>query len=135
MAAEEEARLHVRVHQRVVLFRAGVDKILIVAGTGVVDEDVEFAEGANGECDALLGGRFDRCVPSEVHRLAARCRDLLAELAQPLFPPRGDDDVRAFLGKRQGCRPANACACSGNERRLPHERDRFRHAVLLLRSM
>ena len=61
MAREEKAGLHVRVHELVVLGGGGVDEVLVVARTGVIDKDVDAAEGGEREshgsdCGVLVGG-------------------------------------------------------------------------------
>ena len=79
VAGEEEAGLYVGVHHGVVVFGRGVDEIFIAADAGIVDEDVEGAEGAGDEGNCGEGGGFVGGVSVVEDGVATAGVDLRAE--------------------------------------------------------
>ena len=112
VTGEEEAGLHVGVHEVVVLVSGGVGEVFVVAGAGVVDEDVELAEGAEGKGDGLLGGVFFNCVSGEVDGLCSEGFDLGAEGSETFGAASGDDEVGTLTSEGKSGVVANAGAGS-----------------------
>jgi len=101
VAGEEEAGLHVGVHEGVVVFDGSVDEVFVVPCTGVVDEDVEAAEGGDGEGYGLAGGVVVGGIPGVEDGFGAgsfETFDLVAELAEAVFTAGGDDQVGSMMG-------------------------------------
>jgi hypothetical protein len=115
VAGEEEAALHVGVHESVVVFDGGVDEMLVVAGAGVVDEDVEVAEGGEGKGNGLLRGGLFGCVAGVGDGFDADGFEFAAKLVKALFAACGDDQICSLMSKGEGCGPADSSARSGDE--------------------
>ena len=132
MARKQEAALHVGVHQRVVLFRAGIHEVLVVSRARVVDQNIQLPKGVYCQRDALFRRRLNRSVPCEINGLSPARHNLVAQLLQPLFAACSDDYICTLLRKLKRCRPANPRARSRNKHRLSRNADRIRHPVKLL---
>ena len=85
-----------------------VDEHAVAQDPGVVDEDVEPAEGVDGGVDEPLGALPIRDVVAVGHRLAAHGADLVDHLAGGTGRAAGavhlgaevvDDDLRPLVGK------------------------------------
>ena len=118
VAGEEEAGLHVGVHEGVVVFDGSVDEVFVVSCAGVVDEDVEAAEGGDGEGYGLSGGFIVGGIAGVEGGFDvgdSQGLDLVAELAEAVFAAGGDDEVGSVMGEGDGCGSADSGAGSGDE--------------------
>ena len=101
VAGEEEAGLHVGVHEGVVVFDGGVDEVFVVSCAGVVDEDVEAAKGGDGEGYSLAGGVVVGGIAGVEDGFGAgsfESFDLVAELTEAVFAAGRDDQVGSVVG-------------------------------------
>jgi hypothetical protein len=93
----------------------GGEQTELALGAGVVERDVQSAEGADGLFDA----RDNVILPSDIglyEQGASTGRsDLPGDLLSLGNPAAGDDHIRAFFGKRQGSGFADAGGASGDE--------------------
>ena len=92
----------------------------VVAGdAGVVDEDVDLAEGAEGGGDQGLGGFGLHDVAGLGHRAPAERLDRDGRVARrDLVAAVAERDVRALLREAQHDRPADAARAAGHHRAL-----------------
>src|SRR6266446_86626 len=100
----------------VVLYRLlGGEQTELALGAGVVERDVQSAEGADG----LFDERHDVILPGDIglyeQGVSTGRSDLPCDLLSLGNPAAGDDHNRAFVGKRQGSGFADAGGASGDE--------------------
>jgi hypothetical protein len=100
----------------VVLYRLlGGEQTELALGAGVVERDVQSAEGADG----LFDERHDVILPGDIglyeQGVSTGRSDLPGDLLSLGNPAAGDDHNRAFVGKRQGSGFADAGGASGDE--------------------
>jgi hypothetical protein len=115
MAREKKAALHVRIHQRVILLGTGVDQVLIVPRSRVIDQNIQPAKLLHRKRHTLFGGHFLSRIASKINSLAAFRANPVAQLAQTLFAPSRHHQICTLRchGKRR--RPANSRAGSGDQ--------------------
>ena len=128
VASEKEAGAHVGSHEVVVVRGRGVHEVLVVPCSGVVDEDVEVAEGLCGKRDGAEGGRLFGGISGVEDGLVAQCVNLGAECYEAFGAACGDDDVGPLTGEGEGGGAADASACSGDEDDSSGEGGRAAHA-------
>ena len=125
MPQRREVTLEVHPDDRVPLLLGGVHQHPVADEAGVVDQDVEAAEGV----DRLLHHRRRLLEVGDVgavgHRLAAERLDLghhlVGHLGGGALTGAGgaevvDDDLRALAGQLEGVRAADAAARAGDDR-------------------
>ncbi len=100
----------------------GVDEVFVVACAGVVDEDVEAAEGGEGELHGVLRGLLFGGVSGVEHGSSAERSYLGAEGVEPFCAAGCDDEVGALMGEGEGCGAADAGAGSGDDGSFAGER-------------
>ena len=114
-----------------------VEAHLVPQDAGVVDQDVELAEGVDGLVDEVLGplpradvGGVDGAVAAarldELDDLFGRV--LVAAFALEGGPDVVDDDLGALGGQQQGLLASDASSCAGDDGHLAVEHS---HGVLL----
>ena len=86
----------VGVHHVVVLLGARVDKVLIVADTRVVDQDVDLPEGLHCGFNRLFRRAFLPGIAEDTDSLRAQLFCLLLELVEPFLTPRREHQSRAL---------------------------------------
>lgn len=123
---EEEAGLHVGVHELVVLGARGVDEVFIVSGAGIVDEDVEAAEGRERELHGVLCGVFVGSISGMKDAASSGGLDLRAESVEALRTAGRDDEVSAVTREGKSSGVTNTGTCAGNDRNLSGEQRRHR---------
>lgn len=89
---------------------------LVAGDAGVIDQDVDFAELADGCFHRRLNLLFVGDVESEGRGLAAYGGDLLDQFVQLLLITRGYGYRRARGGELQRAGSSYALRCSGDER-------------------
>ena len=92
-----------------------VYQVLVVAGAGVVEQDVEAAGAIQGGLHGLLGGGFVAGIAHYDDRPGGVRSQLVGQGLEPLGAPGGQDELRAFGGQGAGARLANASAGAGDE--------------------
>jgi hypothetical protein len=121
--------------QRVALLPIGVgerEEIAALGCAGIVHEDVEMAEFApRGRDQCGRGGGIAQV--ERAHRgLAALAADRRRDIVERRCVAAGQQQVAAFVGKRQSDAAADAAARSGHQRDLPLQPEL--HASLLMRA-
>ena len=123
--ADVEGTLEVHVQNRVEVVVGQLGERLVTQDAGVVDDDVDLAEGVDRGLDDVLAalGRRDRVVVG--HRLAAGRLDFVDDLlrggvvaALPVDGPAEvvDDHASAAPGEVEGVRAAQAATSTGDDR-------------------
>ena len=82
---------------------------------GIVERDIQPAEGLDGQRDKGLGIVLGAHVAGECHRAAAVGLDLGDEAREFGFAPCADDHLGAFGCEQLGGGPADAGACAGDD--------------------
>ncbi len=118
VAREEEAGLHVGVHELVILGGGGVDEIFVVACAGVVDENIDAAKGGDGELDGVARGLLAGGVAGVEDAAGTEVLNFRAEGDEALSTAGSNDEMSTVSGKgKRGC-VANSGACAGNDGNL-----------------
>src|SRR5262245_20045178 len=121
--------------QRVALLPIGVgerEEIAAPGGAGIVDEDVEMAELASRGRDQRGRSGGVAQVERAYRGLAALAADRRRDFVERRGVAAGQQQIAAFIGKRQRYAAANAAARSGYQRDLSLQPEL--HAPLLMRA-
>ena len=123
--------LEVHADHRVPVLLAHVEDHPVAQDAGVVDDDVELAEGVEGALDDALGALEVGDALAVGDGLAAHLLDLVDHLlGRAVVGAAGavevraevvDDDLGAVLGHQQRLFAADAAARAGDDRNLPFE--------------
>src|SRR5262249_27812037 len=118
---DEERALQVHAQHAIEVGFGEVEEVRGMDDAGVVDENVEVAEGAAGVCDHALGALGVADVGSEEARVAERASGGLTGGGLDI----GDGDLRAFGEVAPGDREPDAARAAGHDGNLvlePHAR-------------
>ncbi len=127
---QEEDDLQVGVHHRVPIGLGELDAVGAADDAGVVDQDVDLAEGGDGLVDHALD-RFDRAeVGLDRQELATRGFD--QGLGFGRRAAAGGGDVGAGLGQRHGHGLSKTGVGAGDEGDLAFETERIGHGACFL---